>query len=346
MSPPSLRRVAAAAGVSPSTASRALNGNVQVPEAVRDLVRVTAARMGYRKNALISSVMRDFRSARGNVHRGTLGFLTCDPPSEWKHGRRAAFVQPLLGAVQARAAAQGYGVETFLIDHPEAMPFRRLAQVLVSRGISGVLLSTASTLRQEIAFPWERFATVAMGSFYFRPRLHRVGRDFYRDVHAAVEKLWSFGYKRVGFATFEKEASRQDYMGIAAFNQIVAQIPLARRIKPYCAEEPSPATFVRWVKRNRVDAVMCEFGSGLEWLRDAGYDIPGQIGYVCLNLASPLDSRTSGLFIPYAEIGSAAVDLLTKLIEQREIGVPAQSRAVQVCSEWNEGATLAVRPAG
>ncbi len=343
MATPSLRRVAAAAAVSPSTASRALNDHPQIPATVRDHVRAVAEKMGYRKSALVSSVMRDFRSARGHVHRGTLAFLSCDLPEDWVLGGKAPFAQAFLDGVRARAKAQGYGVETFLIDHPAAMPPRRLAQVLASRGISGLLLCTASRLRQEIAFPWEQFATVAIGSFYFRPRLHRVGRDFYRDVHATMEKLWALGYQRVGFATQETETVRQDYMGLAAFSQITAQLPRSRQIPSYRADPPNAPDFLRWVKQHRLDAVVCEVSSGLKWLRATGHRVPEDIGFVTLNPALPFDLDVSGLLIPYDEIGGAAVDLLTKLVEQREIGVPRLARAVQVRSDWNDGKTLLAR---
>ncbi len=340
MKGPSLRRVAAAADVSPSTASRALNDNPQVPAKVRERVRRIADQLGYRKSAIVSSVMRDFRSAGGQVLRGTLAFLACDPPREWVPHGAAAFVQAFLDGVRTRAQAQGYAVETFLVDHPEALPPRRLAQVLVSRGISGVMLCTAARLRSEIAFPWEKFASVTIGSFYFRPRLHRAGRDYYRDVHASVEKLCSMGYRRIGFATHEKEMMRQDYMGLAAFTQASAHLPGARPIPAYRSKEPRAPEFLRWVRRHRLDAVMAEFGEALDWLRDGGYAVPRDLGYLSLNLSMPHDPAVSGLLIPYGEVGSAAVDLLTKLVEQREIGVPVRARAVQVRSDWHKGGTL------
>jgi len=53
-----LSDVAAAAGVSLSTASKALNGTDRISEATREHVRVTADRLGFRHNALARSFAR------------------------------------------------------------------------------------------------------------------------------------------------------------------------------------------------------------------------------------------------------------------------------------------------
>ncbi|GLS22451.1 LacI family transcriptional regulator [Labrys miyagiensis] len=111
MEPVTLRKVAAAAGVSVATASKALNGRGRMTPETRKLIRETADRMGFRPNALAQSLLRK-RSF-------TVGLLTNDT-----YGR---FSLPLMAGISE--ALVDKGVSVFLCN-VEDDP--RLAQLHVN----------------------------------------------------------------------------------------------------------------------------------------------------------------------------------------------------------------------
>ncbi|RUU49770.1 LacI family transcriptional regulator, partial [Mesorhizobium sp. M2C.T.Ca.TU.009.01.2.1] len=92
--PVTLREVAAAAGVSVATASKALNGQGRMTAETRERIRETARLLGFRPNSLAQSLLRK-RSF-------TVGLLTNDT-----YGR---FSLPLMAGVSDALVDKGVSV--------------------------------------------------------------------------------------------------------------------------------------------------------------------------------------------------------------------------------------------
>ena len=92
--PPTLSSVAAAAGVSTSTASRALSGHPSVLPSTRARVQAAAAALGYQLNRT-ASALRTRRT-------GLLGLVL--------NNLRTATFHTIAETLQARAARHGYQV--------------------------------------------------------------------------------------------------------------------------------------------------------------------------------------------------------------------------------------------
>jgi LacI family transcriptional regulator len=332
-----LRDVAKAAGVSPATASRVFNDNPRVLPEARAAVQAAARRMGYCRSALISSVMREFRRTEGRVHRGSIVLLTFDPPSAWP-SLGVCYYQTIYDGVRARAEAQGFNVDTAVVGRPGDNP-ARLGRILLARGINGVILTQGVEVRHEVAFPWERFASVLVGNYRFNPHLHRASRDFFRDVQGVWDRLIKCGYRRIGLVTNQRISERHEFMGIAALLERQHALPSIQRVPILHLDDPAPNHLMRWLSRQKPDVVICEDSLVYRRLLAAGLRVPQEVGCFCLNPA-PEHPELSCLQVPFAEITASAVDLLTKLLEQREIGVPAHPRAVLTRSLWHQGLTL------
>src|SRR5882757_7568569 len=123
-SPVTLREVAAAAGVSVATASKALNGQGRMTAETRSRIRETAQRLGFRPNSLAQSLLRN-RSF-------TVGLLTNDT-----YGR---FSLPLMSGISE--ALVDNGVSVFLCNieddprrgqlHVEAMLDKRVDGIIAT----------------------------------------------------------------------------------------------------------------------------------------------------------------------------------------------------------------------
>src|SRR5689334_8171764 len=101
-----IREVAAAAGVSITTVSDALNGKGRLPELTRQHVRDTADRLGYRPSA----AARTLRTGRS----GVIGLIiTVCATDQFAHTDIAYFAQ-LIQSATTTALSHGYGLVILL----------------------------------------------------------------------------------------------------------------------------------------------------------------------------------------------------------------------------------------
>jgi DNA-binding LacI/PurR family transcriptional regulator len=97
-----IRDVAAAAGVSITTVSDALNGKGRLPEATRNHVRQTADRLGYRPSA----AARTLRTGRS----GLIGLMLTTYGDEPFTYTQIAYFAQMTGAATSAALDRGYGL--------------------------------------------------------------------------------------------------------------------------------------------------------------------------------------------------------------------------------------------
>jgi LacI family transcriptional regulator len=129
-----IRDVAAAAGVSPATVSRVLNGKVEVAQHLRDRVTTAVARLGYRPNGLA----RSLRTQATQV----LGVVISDITNP--------FFTAVVRGVEDAAQAAGYSVILANSDEDLAKE-RQYLEVAAAEQFAGVVLSPASSQRTDIS---------------------------------------------------------------------------------------------------------------------------------------------------------------------------------------------------
>jgi len=132
-----LKEVAAKAGVSLMTASRALRNQANVRNKTRQKVERAAAELNYRPNPLISALMSYRRSSKVIRDTVTIGMITNFPSRNgWRSARiNQAFYE---GAGEA-CKRHGYKLDEFWLREPD-MTGRRLSSILYSRNISALLI--------------------------------------------------------------------------------------------------------------------------------------------------------------------------------------------------------------
>ncbi|MDR1799189.1 MAG: LacI family transcriptional regulator, partial [Bifidobacteriaceae bacterium] len=126
-----IRDVAKAAGVSPSTVSRVMNGSPQIPQATRERILDLAQRLSYRPNAFA-------RTLRGQ-RSGIIGVLTDD--------NEGVFANAMLRGLERVVADQGYSL--FLGNTlGEAERERRHIRALMDRQVDGLILLDSVVARR------------------------------------------------------------------------------------------------------------------------------------------------------------------------------------------------------
>ncbi|TFV85218.1 LacI family transcriptional regulator [Microbacterium sp. dk485] len=128
-----VRDVARAAGVSPQTVSRVLNGHANIRDDTRARVREAVSALGYRMN--------NAARALGTATTRTLGVVASAPAL---YGPSAG-----IAAIEAAARARGRWVATAYADAADAASVVAAVHHLLSQGVDGIVLVAAHALTRD-----------------------------------------------------------------------------------------------------------------------------------------------------------------------------------------------------
>ncbi len=219
-----MAEVARRTGVSVSTVSRALSGSPLVSEKTRNLVRRTAARLGYHVDAAGSSLRTGLTRTIGVViplsHAANQGFS--DP-----------FFLEILGALADELAARGYSM---LLHKVTADPADWIQTIARGRRADGVIVIGQSLHHESLdrvadaGFPLVVWGAQLPGQHYVT-----VGSDNETGGHDATAHLLEQGCRRIVFlgdpAAPEVAARREGYLRALRESGVAgdAQLELAVR---------------------------------------------------------------------------------------------------------------------
>lgn len=336
--PATLQDVAEKAGVHRSTVSLALRDNPRISAEVRKRVQAIAQELGYRSNPLVTALMRSRRTKQATKDV-VLAYVTNYPTRYgWRppHHDRPDFFP---GAAR-RAAELGYKLEDFWLGEPGMTP-RRFAQILVARGINGLLIGRLPPGQSEMDLPWSQFSCVALGLTLKSPRLHHVAEDAFAAAAEAMNRCVSAGYKRVGFVFSEPDDSPNTgdrYLGAYLRHQL--RFPAKDRLPP-CDYKSAPdfaEEFWQWMAVNKPDAVLTTHAEPiLKLYQDAGRSFPKGVKLIAL-VNDKRNHGFPGIYHDPAKLGALAVDMLISRMHHGETGVPKEAHYVLLPGEWVDGA--------
>lgn len=177
-----LHQVASAAGVSPATVSRFLNGTAKVADDKRAILERVVTEMNYRPHLLAQS--RKAGSTR------TVGVLTQSLDSGY-------FSRTMLGIEDAMNEA-GYAL-LVMSGHWHADEEAARVELLIGRCVDGVAVLTGNMSDAQIKAFSERVPIVAFGRKLAGQCLTGFCLDNYTPACEAVEYLIEHGHRRIAF---------------------------------------------------------------------------------------------------------------------------------------------------
>lgn len=266
-----LTDVARAAGVSISTASKALSGNGHVKAETRDRVRSAAERLAFSPNALARSL-----SARRS---GTVGLLTSD-----LEGR---FSMPiLLGAEDAFGAGE---VSVFLCDaRGDLIREQHHVKALLSRKVDGLIVVGSSTdsrpsLGRNIPVP-----VIYVYSPSDDPADFSVVTDTLGAARMATEHLIASGRRHIAHIAGDIDfgAARDRATGVTETLRHAGLTLAGGRVMYGSWDEAWGRGAARLLVEQapEVDAIVCgsdQIARGvLDALHELGRDIPGDVAVI------------------------------------------------------------------
>ncbi len=330
-----LADVARAAGLSTGGTSYALRGHPSIPVATVERVRQIAAKLDYRPDLRVSSLMATIRRSRPLAQRETLAFVWVNTPrrTEALPVHLQHYVKVVSEAARQRAEQLGSGIEEFWLGEGGLAP-HRLNSILRARGISGVLISPAASNQSiTINWDWHVLAPVIIGSTEIAPVVSRAAHYHFRSVWQTMERLRSENLARPAAIFSETVQGRIHRMQHAAFITHHPTPSIAHDAVRFC--EPGDLLRLgRWLKKFKPDSVVLGWQlnqATLEQLRELA---PQARRVVTLEWHP--HGVLPGIDPCNEVIAAHAVDLVIAQLHRNERGVVSLPTTVLLDGVWRE----------
>lgn len=334
-----LRELARYAECSAVTVSLALRNHPRISEETRGKVHRLAAEHGYTRDTVVSTLMNRLRSSRRSRIADKLGILT------WWDTRNGERANPL--GVQShtgicrRAENLGYEVE-FIWAREPGMTAKRLTQILHTRSIRGLILTTMARARGHVSLDWSHFAAATLGYSILKPALHRATYSHYQGMVIALRSLKIRGYKRIGFTNLITQEDMANDAWLSSYLGYHYRVEGKVTVPPLLMHSWEKEKLAAWQEQFRPDVIVSNNTQPMFLLKELGYRFPEEIGYASLDCI-PEKFAYAGVSQPRERIAAKAVDLVVEQLENHEFGLPEVPKIVMVEGFWQDGPTVLQR---
>jgi DNA-binding LacI/PurR family transcriptional regulator len=315
-----LQQVAKRAGVSVSTVSRALNGNVRVDPETRNRIRAAMNRLNYRARDTANETF-----ATPTTHM--LGLLM--PEGMQVLGLNTSVYGAVAEAIRTIAEASGYGVTlSTYTNTPDVVTVGD--RLLAQQKLDGVILFR--TRLADESFDWLRelqLPFVVIGRLYDRDPFHCVGVDNRQAGYLATQHLLDLGHRRIAFLIGPREVP-PTLLRLEGFRNAMRAANLTPR-ESWVIESKYDAQFATELTRQLVTAseppsAIIAANDRVAWaiirtIQAHGLSVPGDISVVGFD-----DAEESSHFTP---------PLTTVRIEWREMAEIATRMLIEILSRRN-----------
>jgi DNA-binding LacI/PurR family transcriptional regulator len=331
-----IKDVAELAGVHFTTVSLALRHHPSIPSATRERIEEAARQIGYTPNPIFGALTH-FR-----VH----GCVRATPPRVAYLVNREIDNVPHAKAFWegARSQAEILGYDLELISVREGYhDSKSLARYLKAQKISGIIIAGFKPGLSELKLDWKDYAVVKIQSLHMEPEATSVSNDQRQDVRIAFREMLSRGYRRIGLAVGETDERSSEYRHTAGYLIERASVPARDHVPqllfPIIEDYQEISQMIgHWVRKHKVEAVLCNWLAIRELLVNAGLSVPDEVACACLCL---LEDTTglAGVIPNLNMVGTKAVSLLTSQLKQGTRGVSSFASSTYVRSRWQDGAS-------
>jgi DNA-binding LacI/PurR family transcriptional regulator len=336
-----LRDLAKKLRVSHTTVSLALRDHPSINPTRRQEIKRLAEKEGYRPDPFLSALSVYRLQKRPASFHSTLGWI-----NRWakpEQLRRLKEFDAYWRGASAAAERLGYWLED--IHWPANISAGRFQQILLARGIHGLLIPPHPLPPDWGDFDWSRFSIVRLGLSVPRPDSHVITSDHQRAVLMAFEKMRLYGYERIGLvvcADFDRHLGGNYIGGFAAAQKL---FKFQHILPPLLTNEPVYQTqrdkakqlLKKWLEQHRPDAILSAVITVPAMIRELGYRIPQDIAVAGSSRDVPVEAVINQ---NPEDIGRIAVQMLASQINLSERGVPAVPCRTLVESSWQDGSSM------
>lgn len=313
-------------GVTRATVSMALRNAPKISLARREEIQQAARELGYQPNALVSTLMTHLRqSKQPPLHTGLLYLVSGKHPLPWPEDSTPDL--NLKGA-QRQAATHGFRLEPIWIHEP-GLKSDRIAKIIKSRQIPGVVIGPKENELSLPELPWEELSTVMISQSFQSPAFDRVLTNFHASIHIALEIIKSQKSSTVRLILPTKHDRNVQHAWTAYY---LFESQNKRRFEPPLLVE-NETQAVEWVRNNRGCTVLAT-NLILDWLENAGLQPQKDFKFVSLNVENRQD--LNGIAEPGLAIGATAADRVISRIQLNTKGIPHHPQTILLEPSWQD----------
>lgn len=328
----SLADIAHQLETTPATISRALRNDPRISDAMKRRALAAARELGYRPDPEAARLMAHLRSTREVRFVATLGLINDAP--EGRDLYADPYTAQVISGAEKRAQELGYLLDEINVRQTGLGP-ARLASILRSRNIRGLLIPPQTMLAESIRLPFDDVAVVAATAARPELPLHRVSPDHFANLTLLLEKLIELGHTRIGLLTTADMEIRQRRTPTAVFHWFVRESRRLAPIPPLDAVQ-NINELGAWFQKHRPTAVLAPDAWARERL-EPFTRIPAETSLLIYGNRRP---GISGIDELPGVIGAASVDLLTACVQRGEKGMPTSPKRVLIAGRYMPGNTL------
>lgn len=329
------------AGVTPAAVSLALKNHPRISETRRKEIQALAQRMGYRPNAMATSLALHRHRSRERPVQAALAWINSYPDPR----KLRAWPDAELCWRGASKAAEklGYRLEEFAVN--EKQPLQRLERIFLARNIRGIIIAPLPADQSELDWmscDWSKFSVVRLGRRDDPPRFHFATSAQVANTMLSFEKMRERGYERIGFAGV---LGRSKTFG-AGFLWAQLQPVDCSTLPPFLFSGKAPEVteqrrFEAWLEETKPDAILTDRSALPQMLKRAGCRVPEDIGLAATTVQDiPV---SAGINQNSEELGRVATLLVVSLLHDNDQGIPSIQREILVHGTWVDGSSLPVR---
>ncbi|MBC2602974.1 LacI family DNA-binding transcriptional regulator [Puniceicoccus vermicola] len=334
-----IKDIAKSIGVSPMAVSLALRNQPGVSDKTRKRILSKATEMGYVADPAMTALSAYRTRRHSRKEFATIAILDNWPAvHDWAEFASASL---LLDGARESCSKYGYQLEVFRTVK-QSISDRRLSDILYSRGIRGLVIAPLCNPEKTLDVDWSKFSTITIEQPFSLPDFHYISPDYLWDISQVWRKLMERGYERIGLVLPHEAAERVQYHWAAAhmFEQ-QKNAPQSKRLPMlYLKDYEKKATFLKWLKQTKPDVVISKNEVIYRWLREDGYSIPNDIGYVSLTACDEPHINPAGITQNRRLMGKLLIDILHGFLMQQSSGIEAAKVGTTVQGTWTEGTTI------
>jgi len=248
-----IRQLARMCDVSRQTVSLALRGSKGVAPATMRRIQALARKLDYHPDPRLAVQLAKVASS-SRRDRATIAMLSPWPSRQiWRHNW---VLEGFHDGILLAAARLGYQVEEFWLGEP-GMSGRRMRDILLARGIEGVVILNYTEAPADLGLDLLGFAAAVVGRALIRPAIHTVDHDHGQGMRLALDEIARAGHRRIGCCLLDETALRARTSGDWEAQYLLHQhtLPSTARVPLLTVKPGDKATLRAWLERWQPDAL-------------------------------------------------------------------------------------------
>jgi LacI family transcriptional regulator len=333
----SLKDIAERAGVHPTTVSMALRDHPRLPESTRTRIKKIATEMGYARDPALSALVQYRNRAFRRRNPPVIAYVThWSGLTGWKNVLGHPY---LYEGARVRAEDLGYKLEHFSLRE-SGMTAARMSKILLARGIRGVILSSFQHPFERLELDWRNFAALRIGLQPAWPPLHVITNNHLQIMRSGLERVRKLGYLKPAAVYGDDWSSHVEELWDIGYNWGKSKLPSDCQVPPFLFDSaiaaPRCHRFAAWFEKHRPDVLLGPNREVMERLDEMGLKVPGDVAVADIFLERQ-DRFFAGVVHNSVEVGAKAVEILSGMVINNQLGIPAIPIRTGIDGTWFGG---------